>query len=93
MIKSFAGRETQRVFARERVPRWSPAVHRAALRKLLMLDAAEELEDLRSPPGNRLEKLTGARAGHYSIRVDDQWRICFRWADGDAYQVELTDYH
>jgi proteic killer suppression protein len=68
-------------------------VERAALRKLLMLDAAESLGDLRVLPGNRLEKLTGDRAGQHSIRVNDQWRICFRWSDGDAYDVEIVDYH
>jgi proteic killer suppression protein len=60
---------------------------------LLILDAAESLDDLRSPPGNRLEKLAGNRAGQHSIRVNDQWRICFRWEGGEAYDVELTDYH
>ena len=62
-------------------------------RRLLILDAAESLDDLRSPPGNRLEKLAGNRAGQHSIRVNDQWRICFRWEGGEAYDVELTDYH
>lgn len=64
-----------------------------ALRKLRMLDAAERLEDLRVPPGNRLERLRGDRAGSFSIRVNDQWRICFRWRNGDAYEVEIVDYH
>jgi proteic killer suppression protein len=68
-------------------------MHRAVLRKLLILDAAERLVDLRAPPGNRLEKLTGDRAGQYSVRINDQWRICFQWRDGDAYEVEVTDYH
>jgi len=63
------------------------------LRKLVQLDAAERLEDLRVPPGNRLEALKGDRRGQQSIRVNDQWRICFRWADGDAYEVEIVDYH
>ncbi|CAN5796020.1 hypothetical protein BH23GEM9_BH23GEM9_15960 [soil metagenome] len=63
------------------------------LRKLVVLDAAESLEDLRSPPGNRLEKLRGAREGQHSIRVNDQWRICFTWANGDAHRVEIVDYH
>ena len=63
------------------------------LRKLVILDAAESLDDLRSPPGNRLEKLKGNRAGLHSIRINDQWRICFRWQDGDAHDVELVDYH
>jgi toxin HigB-1 len=64
-----------------------------ALRKLIMLDAAESLDDLRVPPGNRLEKLSGKRTGQRSIRINDQWRICFEWRDGDAHQVEIVDYH
>ena len=64
-----------------------------ALRKLLLLDAAEKLEDLRIPPGNQLEKLVGDRKGQYSIRINDQWRLCFRWEEGDAYEVEIVDYH
>lgn len=63
------------------------------LRKLVQLDAAERLEDLRIPPGNRLEALKGDRKGQHSIRVNDQWRVCFRWDDGDAYEVEIVDYH
>jgi proteic killer suppression protein len=63
------------------------------LRKLVAVDAAEALDDLRVPPGNRLEKLKGNRVGQHGIRVNDQWRICFRWADGDAYEVEIVDYH
>lgn len=63
------------------------------LRKLGLVDAAEQLEDLRIPPGNRLEKLKGDRAGQHSIRVNDQWRVCFRWKDGNAYDVEIVDYH
>jgi proteic killer suppression protein len=93
VIKGFADKDTERVFSRERVRRWSVEVQRAALRKLLILDAAEELGDLTSPPGNRLEKLAGDRAGQYSIRINDQWRICFRWSKADAYDVELADYH
>ena len=68
-------------------------VQRMALRKLLILDAAESLSDLEVPPGNCLEKLKGDRSGQYSVRVNRQWRICFRWQDGDAYEVELVDYH
>ena len=93
MIRSFADRDTERLFQREVVRRWAPALQRIALRKLLILDAAEQLADLRVPPGNRLEKLTGDRIGQHSIRINDQWRICFRWRDGDAYDVEITDYH
>ena len=93
MIRSFADRDTARLFARE-VPRQFPAhLQRAMLRKLLILDAAERLEDLRVPPGNRLEKLRGDRAGQHSIRVNDQWRLCFRWDGSDAHDVEIVDYH
>ena len=93
MIKSFADRDTERLFGRERVRHFPAALHRVMLRKLVAVDAAERLDDLRVPPGNRLEKLHGDRAGRYSIRVNDQWRVCFRWMDGDAYEVELVDYH
>lgn len=92
MILGFADRDTERLFRLERVQRLH-AVERAALRKLAMLDAAIRVEDLRAPPGNRLEALKGDRAGQWSIRVNDQWRICFRWRDGNASDVELTDYH
>jgi len=93
MIKSFRDRDTERLFKRERIRRLPPRLHRSALRKLLILDAAERLADLRVPPGNRLEKLKGDRAGQHSIRINDQWRICFRWRDGDAHDVEIADYH
>lgn len=69
------------------------AIERAARRKLLCLNAAKRVEDLRVPPGNRLETLKGSRAGQYSIRIDDQWRICFAWRDGEAHDVEIVDYH
>lgn len=68
-------------------------MQRQALRKLLILDAAERIEDLRVPPGNRLERLKGKRNGQYSIRINDQWRICFRWSNGQASDVEIVDYH
>lgn len=93
MIRSFRARETEKVFNREPSRRWSRDLQRVARRKLLMLDAAETLADLRVPPGNRLEKLSGDRERQYSIRVNDQWRICFRWGEGDAYDVEIVDYH
>ena len=93
MIRNFRDKVTERLFRRERVKTLPPNLHRAGLRKLLLLDAAESLDDLRSPPGNRLERLRGDREGEYSIRVNDQWRVCFRWEDGDAYEVEITDYH
>lgn len=93
MIRSFRDRDTERLFARDPVRRWAPDLQRAALRKLRMLDAAEVIEDLRVPPGNRLERLTGDRAGEHSIRVNDQWRVCFRWRSGDAFDAEIVDYH
>ena len=93
MIKSFRCKETEKLFLRHWSLRFPADVQRIALRKLLLLDAAEKLEDLRIPPGNRLEKLTGNRQGQYSIRINDQWRICFRWSEGDAYEVEVVDYH
>lgn len=93
MIRSFADTRTQRAFARERIKGLATPLQRAALRKLAMLDAADGLDDLRVPPGNRLEKLAGDRQGQYSIRINEQWRICYRWADGDAYEVEIVDYH
>jgi proteic killer suppression protein len=93
MIKSFRCRETEKFFKRESVSKFSAEMQRGALRRLMLLDAAERLEDLRIPPGNRLEKLFGNRQGQYSIRINDQWRICFRWQQGDAYDVEIVDYH
>jgi proteic killer suppression protein len=93
MIASFADRETEAVWRREFVRKFGPDVQRAALRKLTQVHAAARLDDLRSPPGNRLEALRGDREGQYSIRVNDQWRICFRWKDGAAHDVELADYH
>lgn len=93
MIRGFADRDTERLFAREPVRRWAPDLQRVALRKLLVLDAAEVLGDLQVPPGNRLEKLSGRRMDQHSIRINAQWRICFRWRDGDAYDVEVVDYH
>lgn len=92
MILTFADRDTEQLFRLERVVRFQ-AVERAALRKLAMLDAAVGIEDLKTPPGNRLEALKGNRSGQWSIRVNDQWRICFRWRDGHAADVELVDYH
>ena len=93
MICSFRDRETDKVFRREVRTRFGRGVQRAALRKLLLLNAAESLNDLRVPPGNRLEKLVGNRAGQHSIRINDRWRICFRWHENDAYDVEIVDYH
>jgi len=93
MIKSFRDKETEQVFDRCFSRRLPASLHRVAWRKLVMLDAAEHLSDLRVPPGNRLEKLSGSREGQHSIRVNDQWRICFRWLDGHACDVQIADYH
>jgi proteic killer suppression protein len=93
VIKSYGDRDTGRLFAREPVRRFPAELQRAMLRKLVAIDAAEALEDLRIPPGNRLEKLKGDRLGQHSVRVNDQWRICFRWKDGDAFEVAIVDYH
>ena len=93
MIASFADRETERLFNRERVRRLPAELHRVMLRKLVQLDAATVLEDLRAPPGNRLELLKGDRAGEHSIRVNEQWRVCFRWRNGAPHDVTIVDYH
>lgn len=93
MIRSFGDRETERLFRRERSRALPPELQRVALRKLVQLDAATILADLRVPPGNRLELLRGVRAGQHSIRVNDQWRICFRFRDGGAEDVEIVDDH
>jgi proteic killer suppression protein len=93
MIRSFRDRDTARLFDRQAIRRLGADVQRVALRKLRQLDAAVQLEDLRVPPGNRLEKLHGDRAGQHSIRINDQWRMCFRWSGNDAYDVEIVDYH
>jgi proteic killer suppression protein len=93
MIKSFADKATQKIYQREFVKKLPAEVQQAGLRKLRMLNNAKSLRDLRSPPGNRLEKLKGDRAGQHSIRINDQWRVCFEWRENDAYGVEITDYH
>jgi proteic killer suppression protein len=93
VIYAFADRNTERLFARERVRRYPADLQRTMLRKLVAVDAAEQLDDLRVPPGNRLERLRGDRAGQHSIRVNEQRRICFRWKDGKAYDVQIVDYH
>ena len=93
MIESFRDKATRDVFNRVHVSRFSPDLQRAVYRKLLLLDAAENLDDLKVPPGNRLEKLSGDRKGQYSIRVNEQFRICFSWKQGNAFDVEITDYH
>jgi proteic killer suppression protein len=93
VIKSFRDRETERVFRRRFSKRLPGDIQLVAYRKLVQLDAATRLDTLRVPPGNRLEALGGDRAGQHSIRVNDQWRICFVWRDGDAHEVGITDYH
>jgi proteic killer suppression protein len=93
MIRSFRDKETEKLFNREVSRKFPENIQKVALRKLGILDASDLLQDLRLPPGNSLEKLSGDRAGKYSIRINDQWRICFRWSECDAYDVEITDYH
>lgn len=93
MIRSFADAETQRFFSTGRSRRFPRDIVRRATMRLLQLDAARNIEDLRLPPSNRLEALKGNRAGQRSIRINDQWRVCFRFVDGDAFDVEITDYH
>lgn len=93
MLRSFNDKTTERIWRREPVSSFDQITQRAALRKLLILDAADVLKDLRIPPGNRLEKLKGDRSGQHSIRVNQQWRICFRWTAAGPEDVELVDYH
>jgi proteic killer suppression protein len=93
MIKTIKNKETEKIYNREYSKKLPGDIQRIAMRKLWMLDAAPDIYSLRVPPGNRLESLHGAREGQYSIRINDQWRICFRWHDGNAYDVEIVDYH
>ena len=93
MIRSFASRETERLFRRQFSRKLPHDIQRRVRVKLELLDAAERLEDLRIPPSNHLEKLSGDRKGRHSIRINNQWRICFEWREGDAYEVEIADYH
>ena len=93
MLVSFRDTLTEQVWRRQRVTRLHPDTQRVAQRKLALIDAADVLNDLRVPPGNRLEKLHGDRAGQHSIRINQQWRICFRWTDAGAEDVEIVDYH
>jgi proteic killer suppression protein len=93
MIKSFASKETEKIFQGQISKKLPLEIQRIARRKLLYLDDAEDLQDLLAPPGNRLEKLKGDRLGQYSIRINDQWRICFEWFDNQARKVEIVDYH
>ena len=92
MIRSFRCKDTERLFQRETVRRFK-AIETVARRKLRMLQAAQALRDLQVPPGNRLEALKGDRKGQHSIRINDQWRVCFVWTDGGADNVEIVDYH
>ncbi|MYN15515.1 excinuclease ABC subunit A [Rugamonas sp. FT107W] len=92
MIRSFASKETAQLFFSQQVPRFRN-IERAARRKLQLIHAAAHLDDLRALPGNRLETLRGSRTGQYSIRINSQWRICFRWQGADAEDVEIFDYH
>lgn len=93
VIRSFGDSATERLWSRQRVKSLDPRIERVPLRKLVMLDAAAVLEDLRIPPGNRLESLRGDRAGQHSIRINQQWRICFTWTDAGPENVEIVDYH
>ena len=93
MIKTFKDAETHKIYNRERSRKLPPDIQQVALRKLRMINNAININDLRIPPANRLEKLSGRREGQYSIRINDQWRICFEWKNGDAFNIEITDYH
>ena len=93
MIQSFKCKETEKIFNGRFSAKLPQSMQRLAVRKLIMLDAAGELKELRVPPGNRLEALSGDRAGQHSIRINNQWRICFVWREGNAHEVEIVDYH
>ncbi|MDE0137350.1 MAG: type II toxin-antitoxin system RelE/ParE family toxin [bacterium] len=93
MIRSYRNKDTRAVAERRRVRRLPEDIQRRAQRKLMVLNNAMNVNDLRVPPGNRLEALSGDRDGQHSIRINDQWRICFVWSDGNAYEVEIVDYH
>ena len=93
MIKTFRDKEAEKIFNRHVSGKLPQNIQHLARRKLVILDAATELSTLRVPPGNRLEALKGDRKGQHSIRINEQWRICFRWKAGDAYEVEIADYH
>ena len=93
MIKSFRDGLAESIWKRKRIKGFPNELFKSARRKLGFLEDAVELRDLRIPPGNHLEALKGNREGQYSIRINDQWRVCFRWSDGNAFDVEITDYH
>ncbi len=93
MIKNFACNQAEKIFNREFSERLPLAIQRVATKKLWMINAAENINDLRVPPANHLEQLKGERKGQYSIRINERWRICFEWKDGNVYEVEIVDYH
>ncbi|NCP87069.1 MAG: plasmid maintenance system killer [Anaerolineae bacterium CG_4_9_14_3_um_filter_57_17] len=93
MIKTFKGDETQKIYQRQRSRNLPSDIQQIALRKLRMINNSASIIDLRVPPANHLEKLSGNRADQWSIRINDQWRVCFRWEGSDAYDVEIADYH
>jgi proteic killer suppression protein len=93
MIKSFADKETEKIYHRNYSKKFPEEIQQRAYRKMLQIDLMTELKELQSPPGNRLEKLKGNRDGQHSIRINQQWRICFKWQEGDAFDVEIVDYH
>jgi proteic killer suppression protein len=93
VIKTFKDDETQKIYQRQRSRKLPPEIQQVALRKLRMINNAVSILDLRTPPANRLEKLSGDREGQHSVRINDQWRICFEWRDTDAFNVEITSYH
>ena len=93
MILSFGSKETEKVWIGERVPKWPLDIQETGRRKLRMLNNSQNIADLRIPPSNRLEKLSGDLKGFYSIRINDQWRIVFKWSDGNASEVKIIDYH
>ncbi len=93
MLRSFADKETERIWNLTRSKHLPPEIQQRALNKLAMINQAADLSDLRIPPANRLETLKGSRRGQFSIRINQQWRVCFRWSEGDAHDVEITDYH
>ena len=93
MIKSFSDKYTAELFNRQKIKKYPSSILKVAYRKLLLIDAAEKIDDLRVPPGNRLEKLSGDLSGKYSIRINNQWRIVFEWQENNAYKVKIIDYH
>ena len=93
MIKSFKSKETEKIYSQQVSKRFPRDIQQIAIRKLRMINNAKNINDLRIPPANRLEKLSGERKGQYSIRINDQWRVCFTWKTGEAYEVEIADYH